>query len=401
MRFDGAMARRPKPPLDEKRLQGFKYLRLVEQYLDGLHRVGCEGDTAGNRRLHMDQYCRLVLLFLFNPQCDSLHAIQQASLLRKVQRKLAVRPTSMGSLSESVHSFGAERLQDLIDQLMARLPSVPQSTPAGELDCIITAVDGTLLKNLPRLVEALWMGSEHPAFKAHVQLEVLGGRPAAVQLTDGAGNEKTVLEGALQAGRLYLLDRGYFKYSLFQRILDAGSSFCCRMQDYAKVEVVEERLLSQSSLDQGVVRDAVVRLGDRSNNRALRQPLRIVTVTRTECGTSQRNARARRPQTEAMTIVTDRMDLEPDVIVWLYCLRWEIETFFRFFKHTLGCDHLLSHDENGVRVQVYLAIIACLLMALFVGHRPDKATRRMLNWYLTGLADAEELQAFLDRKNAR
>lgn len=84
-------------------VQGLKYLKKLLPLLEELHDVGCQRDRAGNRKLHYDQYGVLVLLFLFSPVMRSLRALQQASTLRKVQRKLGVvrtwdrsrkRPTS-------------------------------------------------------------------------------------------------------------------------------------------------------------------------------------------------------------------------------------------------------------------------------------------------------------------
>jgi len=71
-------------------IQGLRYLDLLLPLLDELHEVGCQRDKAGNRKLHYDQYCLLVLLFLFNPVLRSLRALQQASELEKVRRKLGV-----------------------------------------------------------------------------------------------------------------------------------------------------------------------------------------------------------------------------------------------------------------------------------------------------------------------
>src|SRR5207248_2666730 len=92
-------------------VQGLKYLKKLLPLLSGLHEVGCQRDRAGNRQLHYDQYCVLVLLFLFSPLVRSLRALQQASQLRKVQRKLGVARTSLGSLSEATDVFDPERLQ--------------------------------------------------------------------------------------------------------------------------------------------------------------------------------------------------------------------------------------------------------------------------------------------------
>ena len=72
----------------EEQLTGFKYLDRLLPLFERLHDVGTQRDKAHNRTLHFDQYCALVLLYLFNPVVSSLRALQQASELKKVQKKL-------------------------------------------------------------------------------------------------------------------------------------------------------------------------------------------------------------------------------------------------------------------------------------------------------------------------
>jgi len=86
---------------DRVPLAGFQYFDRLVPLLARLHDVGCARDAAGNRVLHYDQYCLLVLLALFNPTIRSLRALQQASTLRQVQRRLGCPRTSLGSLSEA------------------------------------------------------------------------------------------------------------------------------------------------------------------------------------------------------------------------------------------------------------------------------------------------------------
>jgi len=57
----------------------------------------------------------------------------------------------------------------------------------------------------------------------------------------------------------------------------------------------------------------------------------------------------------------------------------------------LGCRHLLSQNQNGIELQVYAAIIACMLISLWTGRKPTLRTYEMLCWYFTGMADEEEL----------
>ena len=100
-------------------------------------------------------------------------------------------------------------------------------------------------------------------------------------------------------------------------------------------------------------------------------------------------------QSETLLIATNLLDLPAEVIGLIFRCRWEIEIFFRFFKHILGCRHLLAHNPNGIKIQTYSAIIACLLMALWTGRKPSLRTYEMICFYFTGLADEEELQAHL------
>src|SRR5690606_32907171 len=101
----------------ERDITGLKYFRRLLPLFERLHEVGCDRDKAGNRTLHMDQYCALVLLFLFNPCLRSLRALQQASELKNVQKKLGCPRTSLGSLSEATDVFDPERLREIIGEL--------------------------------------------------------------------------------------------------------------------------------------------------------------------------------------------------------------------------------------------------------------------------------------------
>ena len=74
-----------------------------------------------------------------------------------------------------------------------------------------------------------------------------------------------------------------------------------------------------------------------------------------------------------------------------------IELFFRWLKCILGCRHLLSQSENGVQLQVYMALIASLLLSLWVGRAPTKRTYEMLCHYLSGWATTREIIGYVDR----
>src|SRR5207244_7525488 len=66
-------------------------------------------------------------------------------------------------------------------------------------------------------------------------------------------------------------------------------------------------------------------------------------------------------------------------------------------KQTLGCRHLISQRIEGIQVQVYCAVIACMLINLWTGKKPGKHMVNMLAWYFMGVATAAEVTAFINR----
>ncbi|KKL24064.1 hypothetical protein LCGC14_2419070, partial [marine sediment metagenome] len=131
--------------IKDSELQGFKYFKSISGLLENLHDAGCQRDRAGNRTLHMDQYMSLLLLYMFNPICTSLRAVQQASELKKVQRKLGCSRVSLGSLSEAATVFDSALMQDIVTNLSTQLKPISSHAKLNEITAIVTAVDGTLL----------------------------------------------------------------------------------------------------------------------------------------------------------------------------------------------------------------------------------------------------------------
>jgi len=381
------MARKKKPQVTEENLQGFKYFKLLGPLLQSLHDAGTERDRAGNRTLHFDHLAALELLYFFSPALTSLRAIQQASKLKKVQQTTGAGRTSLGSLSEAARVFDAQLIEPIIAELAERAKPLASAEELKALEGL-TAVDGSLLPALPKMVWALWVDDEHRAAKMHVAFEVLRGVPVRATVTAGNDSEKDQLRTMLESARLYVVDRGYAEYRLFQEILDAKSSFIGRIRDNAVWELIEERPVSAAVRAAGVRRDLVVWLGCEQKRGELKQPVRVVEVV-TGKTDSQGNP-------EVLLLVTDRLDLDVELVALGYRFRWHVELFFRWLKCILGCRHLLSNCPNGVRIQVYLAIIASLLVSLWTGCKPTKRTFEMICHYFSGWASLEELTAHIE-----
>jgi hypothetical protein len=98
-----------------------------------------------------------------------------------------------------------------------------------------------------------------------------------------------------------------------------------------------------------------------------------------------------------LRIATNLLDVPAAVIALIFANRRAIEIFFRFFKHMLGCRHLLSHNQHGIEIQTYCEIIACMLIALWTGRQPTKRTYEMICFYFCGLADEDELAGHIEK----
>jgi hypothetical protein len=383
--------------IKESQLQGFKYFKSISGMLESLHQAGCKRDKAGNRLLHMDQYMSLLLLYMFNPICTSLRGLQQASELKKVQRMLGCPRASLGSLSEAATVFDSKLMQEVIQNLSEKLQPISSHSKLDNLPEILTAVDGTLIPALSKMTWAMWK-TDRQAVKAHAHFDLQKQVPVKITITEGNGNEKQVLAENLESGRIYVKDRGYASFDLFQKILDNKSSFVCRIHDDAVYDLLADHELTDDAKDAGIVFDRKVRLGsNKKTKEKLSVPVRLIAIKCTPHVKRAKTGRGGPEQGETLLIATDRFDLEADVIALIFKHRWAIEIFFRFFKHVLGCRHLLSYNQNGIELETYAAIIACMLIALWTGRKPTLRTYEMFCWYCSGMADEEDLLAHIAR----
>jgi hypothetical protein len=378
--------------VEERDLSGFKLLTPVGNLLAALR-----DESNPNRQLHYDDYVVLLLFHFLNPVLTSLRGLQASTEFPRVRKKLGIPRSSLGSLSAAQHVFDPDLLADFLPKLLKDLPSDKGDSRLQALKQIVTIADGTLLNALPRVAWALWLNGGKRAAKAHVQFEVLKGGPSKLDVTAANASERATFKRALEPNRLYVTDSGFASFELFQDVIDVGSSFVCRLPSGWDYEVLEERELSDVDREARVIRDVVVRLGSSSSRAAkkLKGPVRIVEIEKVE--EPSKRMRKERPVRETIVLVTDRLDLSAELIAVLYSARWKIEIFFRWLKCTLGCKDLLAESEAGAKLQVYAALISCLLISVWTGKKPTRRTYEAVSFYLMGLADEQDLIAHVRR----
>lgn len=390
--------KRPKP----RDIQGLKYLDRLLPLLDQLHDVGCQRDRAGNRQLHFDQYCMLVLLFLFNPVFRSLRSLQRASELKNVQRRLGCGRASLGSLSEAVEVFDPQRLCGIIETLSAEIKPV-SDVGRSHVTQKLMAVDGSVVKTLKSIAQAAFMndsnGDSHSGWRFHTHFDIDRYVPSRIEvspaLNSGHNDEKNRLRKSLLPDHCYVMDRWYAQFTLWNKIVAAKSSYVCRIRDNSNLDrIIEERPVSATAAAAGVVRDIIVNIGVTSKRDARPNHQVRVILVKCEPHTKRggRKGSSGGPSSDGMLrIATNLLDVPAEIIADIYKHRWTIELFFRFFKHVLGCRHLLSTHQKGIEIQAYCAIIACLLISLWTGRKPTLRSYEMVCLYFMGWATLEEL----------
>ena len=391
-------------------IRGLKFFKPMHELMNPLRAE----PVHPNRKLRYEHYVALLLLYSFSPAMKSLRDIQRASDIESVAKRLGIRRASLGSLSAASHDFDPEPLKKIFAELARKTAlqnAVPR--PEGLPDDIVSylAQDGTLFDALAKMLWAHWIGAHDKAIKVHLQYDIFGGVPVDAQLTDGNGSEIDALKNTLQAHCMYIVDRGYMEYLLYQMILNAKSHVLARLRGNFVHEVLETRELSAAAIAAGVESDQIVWIGSEKTGTRMPQKMRLIKlhiVNPPGRGlkpraprVSRKNKSVRVSETEYdVYLLTDRMDIPAESIAQLYKYRWQIEIFFRWLKQTLDCRHLLAHSENGLQIQIYTALIASLLVVLWTGKKPNKVSLFYINMYFAGLCSIEELQANLEKLKA-
>ena len=123
----------------------------------------------------------------------------------------------------------------------------------------------------------------------------------------------------------------------------------------------------------------------------IKQPLRLVVV----------QATGENGKPYELWLITDRLELDAELVALAYRYRWTVELFFRWLKSILGMRHLISDHPNGVTMQLYAALIASLLIVLWTGLKANKRTWEMLQFYFMGWATLAELEHHLQQQKER
>ena len=191
--------------------------------------------------------------------------------------------------------------------------------------------------------------------KVHLLLAPEEGCLDYASITDMNVNDITeAMNVTIEAGRIYLFDKGYCDYNWWLEIIEAGSHFVTRLKTNAAWRTREERPVT----DRDVLSDRIIELTNKApragkTNRLAGHPLRLIEI--------------RHPSRKGATflILSDMMDATATEIAALYKRRWDIELLFKWIKQNLRIKRFLGESRNAIMIQIYVAIIAYLLLRMY------------------------------------
>jgi len=187
------------------------------------------------------------------------------------------------------------------------------------------------------------------AVKIHTLLDHSGFLPAFVSITDGKIHESKVAKSIrLAKGSIVVEDRAYTDYKWFCQLQENGIFFVTRQKTNAVYRVTERR---QVNKNQGLCSDQTIVLTG-SKGHLCPHPLRRIGY--------------RDPETKKHYVfLTNNFKLSAKTIADIYKERWQIEIFFRWIKQNLKIKAFVGNSKNAVMTQIYVALIAYLLLCMF------------------------------------
>lgn len=211
--------------------------------------------------------------------------------------------------------------------------------------------------------------------KAHVLLDHDDYMPSYVLISRAKLHDSKILAKLrLNAGSIIAMDRAYNDYKQFALWTKAGVFFVTRMKDNAVYAVLKEREVPKYRT---ILSDEIILLTGQQAHKKCSHPLRRILVWDEE---NQRE----------IVLLTNHHDFGATTISNIYKERWQIELFFKALKQNLKVKSFVGTTENALRIQIWTALIALLLLKWL--HHLSKA-----RWSLCNLASMLRLNLFTYR----
>lgn len=281
---------------------------------------------------------------------DSIRAIER--LFAYGREKIA--PLGLGevrrsTLADANRTRPTAILEDLFYQLLAKAERVAPKRHRFRFKGPLYALDSTTIRLCLSLSPWARFHHDKGACKLHTAIDLAGDLPRFAVITPGNRHDIAVARRVAHfpKGATVVFDKGYVDYAWFNYLNQEGVYFVTRAKDNCQFKVVESRATDRT---QGLICD---------------QTIYLKSVTGQRYQGRLRRIRYRDPDTgNRLTFLTNQFDLATATICALYKARWDVELFFKTLKQNLRIKKFLGTSENAVKAQIWVALIAYLLVML-------------------------------------
>jgi hypothetical protein len=332
-------------PFKSGKLTAHSYKRFCSPLHLALERIP-KLTSRSNRPLQMEFEDQLHALIYFHLQehTSGRHLLQSLEEDAFAREHIAPKKgIARSSFFEAMNERGLKQFLLVFEALQQQASKVlPDKHP--ELGQLV-AVDGSLIDAVLSMDWADYRKGAKKA-KTHIGFDLNRGIPRTIFLTDGKGGERPFVNRIVQPGETAVSDRGYQSHHDFDQLQAAGKHFVSRIKENTVRTCLESYPVAPGSI---VFYDAKVLLGREGINQT-QTPLRLVGYT---------------VGGKTYWVATDRFDLTAEQIALIYKLRWDIETFFAWWKRHLKVYHLISRSRHGLMIQMLAGLITYLLLAIY------------------------------------
>jgi hypothetical protein len=239
----------------------------------------------------------------------------------------------------------------------------------------LVSLDSTVIDLCASLFDWAKFRRTKGAVKLHLLLDHDGYLPSVVVITEGRRHDVRVARLLrFESGTILIIDRGYVDYAWFARLTTDGVWFVTRLKDNAVYAVVETRAVPARS---HVLRDEVIRLtgGD----------------AEAKCPHLLRRVEVLDPDTQdTLVFLTNHLKFGATTIAAIYKDRWQVELFFKALKQNLKIKTFVGTSANALKVQVWTALIAMLVLKYL-------QLRSRFGWSLSNLVALLRMNLFTYR----
>lgn len=223
------------------------------------------------------------------------------------------------------------------------------SIPNIDIDNEIFALDSTSISCSINLL--IWAEGKYSrgAVKMHTLIDLRGNIPTFIHITDGKYHDSNALDQIVPVqDAIYLMDKAYVDFIALYRYHLAGAFFVTRAKENMRYDVVEQNF----NIDEetGLRSDKTIILTGIKSKQLYPQKLRLVEFYDDV-------------NDELLVFMTNNFEVSALDVANLYKNRWQIEIFFKWIKQNLTIKKFWGYSENAVRIQLWIAIIAYLLVA--------------------------------------